>query len=154
MLFNTALFTSLLALSPAPTAAISQITRTGKYLYNDGGERFYIKGVAYQPQGEVGPSSEANDAKYVHAGHLVNSLNHVAAKAIELIVGHGYELSSGGFPEPSSYIDPLSSATNCTRDLPYLQQLGANAIRVYSVNPDNDHSECMKTFSDAGIYVL
>jgi hypothetical protein len=35
-----------------------------------------------------------------------------------------------------------------------LQQLGANAIRVYSVNPDNDHSECMKTFSDAGIYVL
>lgn len=71
MLFNTALFTSLLALSPAPTAAISQITRTGKYLYNDGGERFYIKGVAYQPQGEVGPSSEANDAKYVHAGHLV-----------------------------------------------------------------------------------
>lgn len=123
MLFNTALFTSLLALSPAPAAAISRITRTGKYLYNDGGERFYIKGVAYQPQGEVGPSSEANDA-------------------------------NGGFPEPSSYIDPLSSATNCTRDLPYLQQLGANAIRVYSVNPDNDHSECMRTFSDAGIYVL
>jgi len=63
MLFNTALFTSILALSPAPATAISRITRTGKYLYNDSGERFYIKGVAYQPQGEVGPSSEANDAK-------------------------------------------------------------------------------------------
>ena len=67
MLFSSALFTSILALSPAPAAAISQITRTGKYLYNDAGERFYIKGVAYQPQGEVGPSSEANDAKYVRS---------------------------------------------------------------------------------------
>jgi hypothetical protein len=85
---------------------------------------------------------------------ILSFSDHVAPEEIELIVGHCYGLSSGGFPEPSSYIDPLSSATNCTRDLPYLQQLGANAIRVYSVNPDNDHSECMRTFSDAGIYVL
>lgn len=62
--------------------------------------------------------------------------------------------NSGGFPEPSSYIDPLSSSANCTRDLPELQSLGVNALRVYSVNPDNNHDECMKTFSDAGIYVL
>ena len=62
--------------------------------------------------------------------------------------------NSGGFPEPSSYIDPLSSAQNCTRDLPYLKQLGVNAVRVYSVNPANNHDDCMKMLSDAGIYVL
>jgi hypothetical protein len=63
MLFPTAsaLFTSLLLLNPAQ--AISKITRTGKYLYDDTGSRFYIKGVAYQPQGEVSESTEANDAK-------------------------------------------------------------------------------------------
>jgi len=63
MLFPTAsaLFTSLLLLNP--TQAISKITRTGKYLYDDTGSRFYIKGVAYQPQGEVSESTEANDAK-------------------------------------------------------------------------------------------
>lgn len=103
--------------------AIAKITRKGKYLYDDAGDRFYIKGVAYQPQGEIGPSTEANEA-------------------------------NGGFPEPSSYVDPLSSAANCTRDLPHLKDLGVNALRVYSVNPENDHKECMKTFSDAGIYIL
>jgi hypothetical protein len=60
-------FASLVALGlssfSSSVQAIPQITRTGKYLYNESGERFYIKGVAYQPQGEVAASSEANDAK-------------------------------------------------------------------------------------------
>ncbi|WWC91420.1 uncharacterized protein L201_006366 [Kwoniella dendrophila CBS 6074] len=105
------------------TNALPKITRTGKYLYDESGSRFYIKGVAYQPQGEAAASSEANTA-------------------------------NGGFPEPSSFHDPLSSSTNCTRDLPYLKQLGVNSVRVYSVNSSLNHDECMKTFSDNGIYVL
>jgi hypothetical protein len=32
--------------------AIDKITRSGRYLYNAGGSRFYIKGVAYQEQGK------------------------------------------------------------------------------------------------------
>ncbi|TYJ51935.1 hypothetical protein B9479_007474 [Cryptococcus floricola] len=104
-------------------AALPDITRAGKYLYDDSGDRFYIKGVAYQPQGELAASSEANSA-------------------------------NGGFPEPSSFHDPLSSPENCTRDVPYLQQLGINAVRVYSVNSSLDHDACMKTLSDAGIYLL
>ncbi|ESK98183.1 glycoside hydrolase family 72 protein [Moniliophthora roreri MCA 2997] len=33
--------------------AISKVTRTGRYLYTDDGNRFYIKGIAYQEQGVV-----------------------------------------------------------------------------------------------------
>ncbi|KAL7421398.1 1,3-beta-glucanosyltransferase [Cryptotrichosporon argae] len=111
------------ALSAAPAAAVSPITRVGRYLYDASGARFYIKGIAYQPQGELETASEANAA-------------------------------NGGFPEPSSYIDPLSSAANCTRDIPYLTQLGVNAVRVYSVNSSLDHDACMTALSTAGIYVL
>lgn len=63
-------------------------------------------------------------------------------------------MPSGGFPEPDSYIDPLSSKDNCTRDLPHLQELGVNAVRVYSVDPSKNHDDCMKLFDDNGIYVL
>lgn len=31
--------------------AISPITRSGIYLYDETGTRFYVKGIAYQPQG-------------------------------------------------------------------------------------------------------
>ncbi|KAI0095264.1 Glucanosyltransferase-domain-containing protein [Irpex rosettiformis] len=34
-------------------AAVQKVTRQGKYLYNADGSRFFIKGVAYQPQGDV-----------------------------------------------------------------------------------------------------
>ncbi|KAF5375191.1 hypothetical protein D9758_000023 [Tetrapyrgos nigripes] len=37
--------------------AISKVTRSGRYLYTDDGNRFYIRGIAYQEQGEV----DAND---------------------------------------------------------------------------------------------
>lgn len=122
MLTSLVLLPLLLASQPA--TAINAIARKGKYLYDQStGSRFYIKGVAYQPQGEISASSAANEA-------------------------------NGNFPEPSSYVDPLSSATNCTRDLPYLQQLGTNAVRVYSVNSSLDHDACMSTLSNAGIYVI
>lgn len=35
----------------ASVQAISKISRKGRYLYDDSGSRFYIKGVAYQEQG-------------------------------------------------------------------------------------------------------
>ncbi|WOO80933.1 1,3-beta-glucanosyltransferase gel4 [Vanrija pseudolonga] len=103
--------------------ALPQITRSGKYLYDPSGARFYIKGVAYQPQGNLAVSTTANEV-------------------------------NGGFPEPSDFVDPLSSATNCTRDIPYLKQLGVNAVRVYSVNASLNHDSCMSALDAAGIYVL
>ena len=52
------------------------------------------------------------------------------------------------------FIDPLADAKSCLRDLPYLQKLRTNTIRVYAIDPKKDHSECMNALADAGIYVL
>ena len=45
-----ALLSAAVALTTG-VVAVSTVTRTGRYLYNADGSRFYIKGVAYQPQG-------------------------------------------------------------------------------------------------------
>lgn len=37
----------------ATVGALPQVTRKGRYLYTPDGTRFYIKGVAYQPQGQA-----------------------------------------------------------------------------------------------------
>lgn len=117
MLVNLRAFIALCALL-ARVQAIPKVTRTGRYLYQEDGTRFYIKGIAYQPQGET-HDSEDND-----------------------------------FGEPSTFIDPLADPAGCTRDAPILTEAGVNAIRVYSVNASLNHDECMKTFSDAGIYTI
>ncbi len=35
-----------------------------------------------------------------------------------------------------------------------MKTLGANTIRVYTVDPTADHTGCMSAFDNAGIYVL
>ena len=35
-----------------------------------------------------------------------------------------------------------------------MQELGANALRVYHVDSTANHDGCMNTFADAGIYLL
>ncbi len=47
----SALFAAVAILS-STVQAIPKVTRSGRYLYNDDGSRFYIKGIAYQEQGE------------------------------------------------------------------------------------------------------
>jgi len=98
--------------------AISKVTRTGRYLYQDDGTRFYIKGIAYQPPGELHVSDDNE------------------------------------FGEPGTYTDPLADPAGCARDAPILSEAGVNALRVYSVDSSLNHDDCMKTFSDAGIYTI
>jgi hypothetical protein len=50
--------------------------------------------------------------------------------------------------------DPLANTQQCELDASLLQQLGANAIRVYHVNETADHSGCMNAFASRGIYVF
>ncbi|KAF2144473.1 carbohydrate-binding module family 43 protein [Aplosporella prunicola CBS 121167] len=70
-------------------------------------------------------------------------------------VAYQQEYSTNGTSSGNDdYTDPLSKPDNCKRDIPYLTQLRTNTIRVYAVNPDEDHDECMQMLQDAGIYVV
>ncbi|KAI5123704.1 hypothetical protein M0805_000300 [Coniferiporia weirii] len=106
------------ALFAHSVCAVSNVSRAGRYLYNNDGSRFYIKGVAYQEQGAV--TTDAN----------------------------------APFSEPSTFTDPLANSAACSRDLPFLQQLTVNTIRVYSVNASLNHDDCMNALSNAGIYTI
>lgn len=50
--------------------------------------------------------------------------------------------------------DPLIDTEQCQRDADLMETLGANAIRVYHVDPEGDHTGCMTAFANAGIYLL
>ena len=59
--------------------------------------------------------------------------------------GIAYQLTS---------LDPLTNATQCALDATAMADLGANAIRVYHVDPSGDHDACMTAFASRGIYLF
>lgn len=60
----------------------------------------------------------------------------------------------GGSAGFGGQTDPLSDPNTCARDVYLFQQLGINTVRVYSVNPDLNHDECMTMLANAGIYLV
>ena len=50
--------------------------------------------------------------------------------------------------------DPLVDVEQCRRDASLMGELGANAIRVYHVDPDANHDGCMAAFDEAGVYLF
>lgn len=54
----------------------------------------------------------------------------------------------------ATFSDPLADEDGCKRDIPILQELGTNTIRVYAINASLDHSLCMGMLNDAGIYLI
>jgi hypothetical protein len=62
--------------------------------------------------------------------------------------------AAGGETTTGKFIDPLKDEDACKRDVPLLQKLHTNTIRVYAIDPAADHTACMKLLDDAGIYVV
>ncbi|KAJ6475458.1 hypothetical protein C8R45DRAFT_802376, partial [Mycena sanguinolenta] len=51
-------------------------------------------------------------------------------------------------------VDNLADSAGCACDLPFLKQLGVNAIHAYSVDSTPNHDSCMAVLSGAAIYVM
>lgn len=66
----------------------------------------------------------------------------------------GVDYQVGGSSAVSSEKDPLSDPNACARDIILFQELGINAVRIYSVNPELDHDVCMTLLAAAGIYLV
>ncbi|OBT69071.1 hypothetical protein VE03_01270 [Pseudogymnoascus sp. 23342-1-I1] len=62
--------------------------------------------------------------------------------------------ANGSDTSTNKFTDPLADVASCTRDVPLLEQLGTNVIRVYAIDPTKDHKECMTLLEKAGIYVI
>lgn len=70
-------------------------------------------------------------------------------------VAYQQDVSTNGTTSgTSTFTDPLADQQGCARDIPILQELGTNVIRVYAINSSLDHSACMGMLQDAGIYLL
>lgn len=71
-------------------------------------------------------------------------------------IAYQQDTSAAGatFDKKKKFIDPLADEKRCKLDIPKLEELGANTIRTYAIDPDADHSFCMKMLQDAGIYVV
>lgn len=72
--------------------------------------------------------------------------------------GTQFYIRGVAYQEPAtstdSFIDPLANLSSCARDIPYLTAIRTNTIRVYGVDPTNDHSDCVNAFADADIYMI
>ncbi|KAM0285664.1 hypothetical protein ACHAQH_001370 [Verticillium albo-atrum] len=91
--------------NPDGTRSLPAISVSGNAFWADG-ERFYVRGIDYQPGGAA-----ANE-------------------------------------------DPLIDTEVCSRDIERFQRLGVNAIRVYSLDNNENHDECMDMLAEAGIYLM
>lgn len=68
--------------------------------------------------------------------------------------GIAYQADTTNTTGTEKFVDPLANPQTCKRDIPYLTAINTNVIRVYALNYSVDHSECIKMFDEAGIYII
>ena len=67
------------------------------------------------------------------------------------IAGMAYQIGGSAGYDPSHGKDPLSNGEVCKRDAALLQSVGVNTIRVYNLDPNLNHDECVTVFNNAGM---
>lgn len=61
---------------------------------------------------------------------------------------------NGSATSTVQYTDPLTDKAKCARDIPFMKQIFTNVIRVYAINPEEDHDDCMELLAANDIYVV
>jgi len=84
----------------------------------------------------------------------VNGIATISAKGSKFFTSDGAQYYIKGVAYQLTTDDPIADATQCKLDVALMQTLGANAIRVYHVDPTADHTACMTALADAGIYLF
>ncbi|GCE98131.1 hypothetical protein ZYGM_001814 [Zygosaccharomyces mellis] len=74
----------------------------------------------------------------------------------EIFFIKGIDYQPGGSSGFSRYAahDILSEPSQCARDIFAFEELGINTVRIYQLNPELNHDECMTMLNNAGIYVI
>ncbi|KAF2799856.1 glycoside hydrolase family 72 protein, partial [Melanomma pulvis-pyrius CBS 109.77] len=68
--------------------------------------------------------------------------------------GDQFYIKGVAYTASANNANNIVNGSQCELDAPRIKELGANTIRVYSVDPTLDHDKCMDAFANAGIYVL
>lgn len=66
------------------------------------------------------------------------------------MVGVGYQPGGSAGYKVEEGKDPLTDVDACMRDAALMQVLGVNTVRVYNLNPDANHDECVSIFNAVG----
>lgn len=98
--------------------------------------------------------SSASGLALLGATTTVQAISTISAYGNKFFYENGTQFFLKGVAYQLTEADPLADGDQCARDASLMQELGANSIRVYHVDPSSDHSACMSSFSDAGIYLL
>ncbi|KAF2488965.1 hypothetical protein BU16DRAFT_553703 [Lophium mytilinum] len=83
----------------------------------------------------------------------VNAIATISIKGSKFFTSDGDQFFLKGIAYQLVPEDPLIDNTQCKLDAALMKEVGANSIRVYHVDPNGDHKDCMSTFEDAGIYL-
>jgi hypothetical protein len=84
----------------------------------------------------------------------VNAISTISAVGNKFFDSNGTQFFVKGVAYQLTENDPLVDKTQCTLDATLMKELGANAIRVYHVDPTSNHDDCMSVFADNGIYLF
>lgn len=80
--------------------------------------------------------------------------NYKESGDVFFIKGIDYQPGGSSGYDSSSGEDALTNVEQCYRDAYAFQQLNINTLRIYTLNPDLNHDECVTIMNNAGIYLL